>query len=215
VKVVGWIALVWASLAALAPFADGLWLAHAGQAALFGAYGFTLIRRHRRAVPFTWLMVALVGTGTLLNGGPAELVIWLAFVVFAIAIQTGGQHRGIRRPAAPATLAGDVRDLLSFFGAPFEKPLRWIRRELAPALAAPRGFLLWIRRHSVQVLAVVGVLMFVYGASDWSTSRGSRVRARRTRSVAAAHYYDTHARIVMAIGAAGVVLAGFAARRRK
>ena len=86
IATVGWIAIVWSVLiiannALITP--AGPWLPTVASALLFAVYGAVLVKRDRRAIMFTWLVVALFGVAVLLGGlVPIQLIVWTALVGF-------------------------------------------------------------------------------------------------------------------------------------
>ena len=98
VVVVGWVAIAWAVLIVVSAFAgaaSGAGLGQVGAALLFVAYGATLIKRDRRAMAFTWVIVALFGLAVILGGlVPLQIIVWVALLAFALYLR---KHPGVLR----------------------------------------------------------------------------------------------------------------------
>ena len=95
---VGWIAVVWAVLiiaANVMATQPGPWPARVAAALLFAAYGATLIKRDRRGVAFTWVVVALFGIAVVLGGlVPLQILVWGALVAFAVYLTKNRSRLG-------------------------------------------------------------------------------------------------------------------------
>lgn len=91
VVVVGWIAIAWAVLVIVSSVSgsiSGSPLPQVASALLFVAYGATLIKRDRRAITFTWIIVALFGLAVVAGGlVPIQMLVWGALVVFALYLR--------------------------------------------------------------------------------------------------------------------------------
>lgn len=91
VVVVGWVTIAWALLIVVSAFAgstSGSGLGQVAAALIFVAYGATLIKRDRRAMTFTWVIVALFGLAVVLGGlVPLQIAVWVALLAFAFYLR--------------------------------------------------------------------------------------------------------------------------------
>lgn len=83
--------LLWALLVLLATLVGesrGSVAGSVGLSALFAAYGLALVKRDRRAVPMTWVLVVLFGLATMLSGlVPLMILVWLLLLAFAFFVR--------------------------------------------------------------------------------------------------------------------------------
>lgn len=91
--------LLWAVLMLVAGFSGtsrGSIAGTVGIAALLSAYAAALFKRHPRALPLAWVVVALFGLSTLLSGlVPLMILVWLGLLGFALYLRS---HRDILAP---------------------------------------------------------------------------------------------------------------------
>mgnify|MGYP001595935300 FL=1 len=98
ITVAAYIVAAWAVLilvAYAAGTATGSLAATIGSAALWAAYALALFKRDARAVGLSWIMVVLLGLGTILGGlVPLMIGIWALLLAFTLYLR---KHRDVLR----------------------------------------------------------------------------------------------------------------------